>query len=73
MVNVPRTVPTGEAVVTRPVAGVKLKPAMGGVPAIILGPGETAMAHKTDEYCLISKIEAAVGVYADIARKWTGA
>jgi succinyl-diaminopimelate desuccinylase len=49
-----------------------LVPAMGGIPAIILGPGETAMAHKTDEYCMISKIEAAVSLYADIARQWMG-
>jgi succinyl-diaminopimelate desuccinylase len=45
-------------------------PAMGGIPALILGPGETAMAHKTDEYCHVSKIEAAVPLYTEIARRW---
>ena len=48
-------------------------PAMGGVPALILGPGETAMAHKTDEYCHVSKIEAAVALYTEIGRRWLGA
>jgi succinyl-diaminopimelate desuccinylase len=49
-----------------------LVPAMGGIPALILGPGETAMAHKTDEYCHVSKIEAAVALYTEIARRWVG-
>jgi len=50
-----------------------LVPAMGNIPALILGPGETAMAHKTDEYCHISKIDAAVALYIEIARKWVSA
>jgi succinyl-diaminopimelate desuccinylase len=49
-----------------------LVPAMGGIPALILGPGETAMAHKTNEYCFISKIEVAVELYSEIGRKWLG-
>jgi succinyl-diaminopimelate desuccinylase len=49
-----------------------LVPAIGGNPALILGPGETAMAHKTDEYCHLSKIEAAVELYSEIALRWTG-
>lgn len=47
-----------------------LTPAMGGVPTLILGPGETTMAHKTDEYCLISKLEAAVELYREIGQRW---
>ena len=47
-----------------------LVPAMGNIPALILGPGETAMAHKTDEYCHVSKIEAAVDLYVEIAKEW---
>jgi succinyl-diaminopimelate desuccinylase len=50
-----------------------LVPAMGNIPALILGPGETAMAHKTDEYCHVSKIEAAVALYIEIARRWVSA
>ena len=49
-----------------------LVPAMGHIPALILGPGETAMAHKTDEYCLVTKIEGAVELYTEIARDWMG-
>jgi acetylornithine deacetylase/succinyl-diaminopimelate desuccinylase-like protein len=30
------------------------------------------MAHKTDEYCHVSKIEAAVALYTDIVRHWVG-
>jgi succinyl-diaminopimelate desuccinylase len=47
-----------------------LTPAMGGIPTLIMGPGETAMAHKTNEYCHLSKIEAAVDLYAEILRRW---
>jgi succinyl-diaminopimelate desuccinylase len=43
---------------------------MGNIPALILGPGESAMAHKTDEYCVVSRIEEAVELYAEIARQW---
>jgi succinyl-diaminopimelate desuccinylase len=49
-----------------------LVPAMNQLPAVILGPGETAMAHKTNEYCIVPKIEEAVGIYAEIARRWMG-
>jgi succinyl-diaminopimelate desuccinylase len=48
-----------------------LVPSMGNIPALIMGPGETAMAHKTDEYCYLSKIDLAVALYVEIARRWT--
>jgi succinyl-diaminopimelate desuccinylase len=38
----------------------------GGVPTLILGPGEPGMAHQTDEYCSIEKIKQAVSNYKDI-------
>ena len=47
-----------------------LTPAFGNPPTIILGPGDPAMAHKTDEYCEISKIEEAVEAYLEIVRRW---
>jgi len=40
--------------------GSALKPALGGPPTVILGPGETAMAHRTDEYCFVHRLEEAV-------------
>ncbi len=49
-----------------------LTPAFGNPPTIILGPGDPVMAHKTDEYCEISKIEEASEAYLEIARKWCG-
>ncbi len=47
-----------------------LEPAYGGVPTVILGPGEAAMAHQTDEYCLVDNISQAVEAYTEIARRW---
>ncbi len=46
--------------------GAVLQPFFGGVPAVILGPGEAEMAHKTNEYCSIQKIEEAVEIYKKI-------
>jgi len=45
-------------------------PALGNPPTIILGPGEPTMAHKTDEFCYVSKIEDATEAYFQIAQKW---
>jgi succinyl-diaminopimelate desuccinylase len=50
-----------------------LTPAFGNPPTIILGPGEPEMAHKTDEFCYVSKIDLAVEAYGHIARRWCGA
>ena len=47
-----------------------LAPAYGGAPTVILGPGEAAMAHQTDEYCFTAKIDEAVEAYIEIARRW---
>lgn len=50
-----------------------LTPALGHPPTVILGPGEAAMAHKTDEYCLVSRLTESVALYSDIAAAWRGA
>jgi succinyl-diaminopimelate desuccinylase len=47
-----------------------LSPAYGNVPTVILGPGEPAMAHKTDEYCEIERLETSVPIYEGIIRRW---
>lgn len=47
-----------------------LGPAFGNPPTLILGPGEPTMAHKTNEFCHISKIEIAAEAYLEIAKKW---
>lgn len=50
-----------------------LTPAYGGVPTVVLGPGEMALCHQTDEHCRVDRIEQAVEIYAQLARKWCGA
>jgi len=50
-----------------------LTPAYGGVPTVVLGPGEMALCHQTDEHCRVDRIEQAVEIYARLARKWCGA
>jgi succinyl-diaminopimelate desuccinylase len=49
--------------------GALLQPAFQGVPTVILGPGQPETAHKTDEFCYVSKIEEAVKIYTDIILK----
>ena len=50
-----------------------LTPAFGGVPTVVLGPGEMALCHQTDEHCRVGRIEQAAEIYARIARDWCGA
>ena len=47
-----------------------LMPALGGPATVILGPGELALAHQTDEYCLVDRISEAAEIYAALIRKW---
>jgi succinyl-diaminopimelate desuccinylase len=49
-----------------------LRNVYGAPPTVILGPGEPDMAHQTDEYCYLEKIEQAVAAYTEIAVKWCG-
>ena len=46
--------------------GSVLVPVSGNPPTIILGPGEPQLAHKTDEYCVIERIDAAVEIYRSV-------
>ena len=39
-------------------------------PTLILGPGEPFMAHKTDEYCVVERIEEAETAYIEISQRW---
>jgi succinyl-diaminopimelate desuccinylase len=41
-----------------------------GIPTVILGPGQPEMAHQTDEYCYIQKLEQSVNIYKNIIIKW---
>jgi succinyl-diaminopimelate desuccinylase len=47
-----------------------LKPGMGNPPTVILGPGDPALAHQTDEYCLVSRIEEAEAIYGELLARW---
>lgn len=66
----------GEAMETRGATyftdAAALTPAYGGPPTVVLGPGEPHMAHQTDEYCLVSRIDQAVEAYMQLARAWCG-
>jgi succinyl-diaminopimelate desuccinylase len=39
-------------------------------PTVILGPGQPEMAHQTDEFCYLDKLEQAVNIYDSIISKW---
>jgi len=47
-----------------------LRKVYAGVPAVVLGPGEAAMAHQTDEYCNVERIREAVAIYEAILDDW---
>jgi succinyl-diaminopimelate desuccinylase len=50
----------------------ELTPALGGAPTVILGPGELSLAHQTDEWCLVARIEEAADTYRELAGRWMG-
>ncbi len=50
--------------------GPVLANASGDPPTLIIGPGEAALAHQTDEYCYLQRIEQAMEYYLQIARTW---
>jgi succinyl-diaminopimelate desuccinylase len=43
-----------------------------GAPTVVLGPGEAAMAHQTDEWCSVERIRQSVELYEAIIRDWCG-
>jgi len=49
-----------------------LTPALGGAPTVILGPGEAAQAHQTDEWCETARIDEAVEIYKALIADWCG-
>jgi succinyl-diaminopimelate desuccinylase len=53
--------------------GADLKRGFGGaVPAVILGPGEPTLAHQTDEWCSLNRIEQSVDLFRDLMLRWCG-
>lgn len=49
-----------------------LREPLGMPPTVILGPGEAAMAHQTDEYCRVDAIHEATAIYEALIRDWCG-
>ena len=45
---------------------------LGMPPVVILGPGEPAMAHQTDEYCRVDRIVEAQALFTDLIDDWCG-
>jgi succinyl-diaminopimelate desuccinylase len=41
-----------------------------GAPTVVLGPGEAAMAHQTDEYVSMERIRQSVAIYESLIRDW---
>jgi succinyl-diaminopimelate desuccinylase len=50
--------------------GAVLRSAYPDVPMVVLGPGEPQLAHQTDEYCLVERIEQAVDLYQELIAAW---
>jgi succinyl-diaminopimelate desuccinylase len=48
----------------------KLRLPLGAPPVVILGPGETALAHQTDEYCRVDLLMEATQIYTDLIDDW---
>lgn len=49
-----------------------LAPAYGDVPTVVIGPGETDQAHRTDEWCSLTRIGQAAELYRELAEAWNG-
>jgi succinyl-diaminopimelate desuccinylase len=47
-----------------------LSPAIGDPPTLILGPGEPHLAHQTDEWCSVTRIEQATAIYRQLIADW---
>jgi succinyl-diaminopimelate desuccinylase len=43
---------------------------LGNPPIVIMGPGDAHMAHQTDEYCEIGRIEQATEIYTRLIAGW---
>ena len=44
----------------------------GAVPTVIIGPGQPEMAHQTDEWCSVNRIDQSVEIFEKIMRDWNG-
>jgi succinyl-diaminopimelate desuccinylase len=47
-----------------------LVPAFGGVPTVVLGPGEVEQCHRTDEFCFVANIEESRAIYEAMIERY---
>ena len=53
--------------------GADLKKGYGGnIPTVIIGPGEPDLAHQTDEWSSIARVDQSVEIFERIMREWNG-
>lgn len=53
--------------------GADLKRGYGGtIPTVILGPGQPELAHQTDEWCSVQRIDQSVEIFERVMREWNG-
>jgi succinyl-diaminopimelate desuccinylase len=51
--------------------GADLKRGFGGaIPAVVLGPGEPRLAHQTDEWCSMARIDQSAELFRALMRDW---
>jgi succinyl-diaminopimelate desuccinylase len=65
--------PSGAAFASYFTDAAVLRPMLGMPPTLVLGPGEPAQAHQTDEYCEVAKVRAAQALYGEWIEDWCGA
>jgi succinyl-diaminopimelate desuccinylase len=46
-----------------------LVPGFRNAPTIVIGPGEAAQCHKTDEFCLVQNVRDACDIYGELIRR----
>lgn len=50
--------------------GADLKRGFGGPPTVILGPGEPSLAHQTDEWCSLNRLEQSTELFRTLMLRW---
>lgn len=62
--------PPAPKTITFSTDGADLKRGFGGPPAVVLGPGEPKLAHQTDEWCSMTRIDASTELFRALMQDW---